>query len=60
MPAKHVHYYAASLENRTELEAAKRAAAQLLKEQVHSEDQILLKASLGLGMDTLLAMLQDG
>ena len=60
MPAKHVHYYAASLENRTELEAAKRAAAQLLKEQVHSEDLILLKASLGLGMDTLLAMLQDG
>ncbi len=59
MPAEHAYYYSASLENRAELEAAKRAVADLLKEQVHSSDLLLLKASLGLGMDTLLKMLQD-
>jgi UDP-N-acetylmuramoyl-tripeptide--D-alanyl-D-alanine ligase len=59
MPAEHAYYYAASLENRPELEAAKRAVADLLKEQVHGSDLVLLKASLGLGMDTLFTMLQD-
>lgn len=60
MPASRVHYYAASPKNRTDLEAAKQAAAQLIKEQVQSEDLVLVKASLGVGMDTLLAMLQEG
>jgi len=59
MPAEHAYYYSASLEKRQELTAAKRAVADLLKEQVQSSDLVLLKASLGLGMDTLLAMLQD-
>lgn len=59
MPAENAYYYSARLENRPELEAAKKAAAHLLKEQVHSEDLILLKASLGLGMDTLFSMLQE-
>lgn len=57
MPAANAYYYSASLENRPELEAAKKAAAHLLKEQVRSDDLVLLKASLGLGMDTLFAML---
>ena len=59
MPAENAYYYSASLDDRLELEAAKKAAAHLLKDQVRSEDLVLLKASLGLGMDTLLAMLQD-
>ncbi|GAC1618278.1 MAG: UDP-N-acetylmuramoyl-tripeptide--D-alanyl-D-alanine ligase [Ktedonobacteraceae bacterium] len=59
MPPEHAYYYAASLEDRPELEAAKRAAADLLKAWVRSSDLVLLKASLGFGMDTLLAMLQD-
>lgn len=57
MPVENAYYYSASLENRPELEAAKKAAAHLLKEQVHTDDLVLLKASLGLGMDTLFAML---
>ena len=59
MPAENAYYYSASPENAPELEAAKKAAAHLLFEQVRSDDLVLLKASLGLGMDTLLAMLQS-
>lgn len=58
MSPEHVYYYAANLEKPAELEAAKHAAADLLKQSVHRNDLVLLKASLGLGMDTLLAMLQ--
>jgi UDP-N-acetylmuramoyl-tripeptide--D-alanyl-D-alanine ligase len=58
LPAEQTYYYAARLEDRLEVEAAKRAAADLLRQQVKDKDLILLKASLGLGMDTLLAMLQ--
>ncbi|GCE19402.1 UDP-N-acetylmuramoyl-tripeptide--D-alanyl-D-alanine ligase [Dictyobacter kobayashii] len=58
MPAANTFYFAASLDNTAELEAAKQAAADILKDQVKSSDLVLLKASLGLGMDTLLAMLQ--
>ena len=58
MPAEHTHYFAADLEQPAELEAAKRAAAELLLARVQPEDLVLLKASLGVGMDTLLAMLQ--
>ncbi|GCF09690.1 UDP-N-acetylmuramoyl-tripeptide--D-alanyl-D-alanine ligase [Dictyobacter arantiisoli] len=58
MPEKSTYYFAASLENRVELEAAKQAAAELLKQQVTSNDLVLLKASLGLAMDTLLTMVQ--
>ncbi len=58
MPVEHAYYFSADIENRPELEAAKRAVADLLKEHVHSSDLVLLKASLGVGMDTLLATLQ--
>jgi UDP-N-acetylmuramoyl-tripeptide--D-alanyl-D-alanine ligase len=58
MPENNAYYYSARLENPAELEAAKRAVADLLKDQVKSSDLVLLKASLGLGMDTLLALLQ--
>jgi len=59
MPAEHAHYFAASLDDTAALEAAKQAAATLLKAQVKQHDLVLLKASLGVGMDTLLQMLQS-
>jgi UDP-N-acetylmuramoyl-tripeptide--D-alanyl-D-alanine ligase len=58
MPAERAHYFAASLTNKTELEAAKQSAATLLKAQVGPHDLVLLKASLGVDMETLLPMLQ--
>lgn len=58
IPSEQTFYLAASLNNPAELEVAKQAAANILKERVKSADLVLLKASLGLGMDTLLAMLQ--
>lgn len=59
MPAERAHYFAASLDDTTALEAAKHAAATLLKAQVKQHDLVLLKASQGIGMDTLLQMLQS-
>jgi UDP-N-acetylmuramoyl-tripeptide--D-alanyl-D-alanine ligase len=58
IPQDHIYYFAADITNKTALEAAKRAAADLLLAQVRPDDLVLLKASLGVGMDTLLAMLQ--
>jgi UDP-N-acetylmuramoyl-tripeptide--D-alanyl-D-alanine ligase len=57
LPEDHTFYYAANLEDRAELEAAKQAAAKLLKTRVAAHDLVLLKASQGLGMDTLLTLL---
>ncbi len=59
MPVEQAYYYSARLDNRAELEAAKRAAADLLLTQVQPQDLVLLKASLGMGMDTLLTLLQN-
>jgi UDP-N-acetylmuramoyl-tripeptide--D-alanyl-D-alanine ligase len=59
MPADHVYYFSADIDNQMELEAAKRAVADLLLANVQPDDLVLLKASLGIGMDTLLAMLQE-
>lgn len=58
LPAAHAWYYSARLDDRAELEAAKRAVADLLYHEVQAEDLVLLKASFGVGMDTLLTMLQ--
>jgi UDP-N-acetylmuramoyl-tripeptide--D-alanyl-D-alanine ligase len=59
MPESHAYYFAADVENSAELEAAKRAAADLLLRKVHSDDLVLLKGSLGMRMDSLLPMLQS-
>jgi UDP-N-acetylmuramoyl-tripeptide--D-alanyl-D-alanine ligase len=59
MPAQHAYYYAARLDAPAELETAKHAAADLLLANVQEHDLVLLKASLGLGMDKLLQMLQS-
>ncbi|MGH2479947.1 MAG: UDP-N-acetylmuramoyl-tripeptide--D-alanyl-D-alanine ligase, partial [Ktedonobacteraceae bacterium] len=57
MPAAHTFYFEANLEHPEQLEAAKHAAAALLKQQVHSEDLVLLKGSRGMQIETMLAML---
>jgi UDP-N-acetylmuramoyl-tripeptide--D-alanyl-D-alanine ligase len=56
MPERNAYYFCADVENSAELEAAKRAAADLLIHNVHSEDLVLLKGSRGLQMETMLTM----
>ncbi len=57
MPQAQTFYFEADLEHPEQLEAAKRAAAELLKERVRSADLVLLKGSRGMQIDTMLAML---
>jgi UDP-N-acetylmuramoyl-tripeptide--D-alanyl-D-alanine ligase len=58
MPQSHTFYFEADLEHQEQLEAAKHAAAELLKQQVQSEDLVLLKGSRGMCIETMLAMLE--
>jgi UDP-N-acetylmuramoyl-tripeptide--D-alanyl-D-alanine ligase len=57
MPAEHTYYFQADVENAGELEAAKCAAAELLKREVHSGDLVLIKGSRGMHMETMPGML---
>ncbi|MBA2288056.1 MAG: UDP-N-acetylmuramoyl-tripeptide--D-alanyl-D-alanine ligase [Ktedonobacteraceae bacterium] len=57
LPAENVYYFDADVEDNEELEAAKRAAAAVLKQQVGGNDLVLLKGSRGMYMETMLAML---
>jgi UDP-N-acetylmuramoyl-tripeptide--D-alanyl-D-alanine ligase len=57
MPEAHTFYFKGDPEHVEELEEAKRAAADLLKQRVHSEDLVLLKGSRGIHIETMLAML---
>ena len=57
MPAEHIYYFDADVENSIELEATKRAAAELLKLEVKSCDMLLLKGSRGMRIETMLDML---
>lgn len=57
MPAEHINYFDADVENSEELESAKRAAADLLKQEVKSGDVLLLKGSRGMRIETMLDML---
>ncbi len=59
MPDDHIYYFAANVENGPELEAAKRAAADLLKSEARSGDMVLLKASRGMRFETILDMWRD-
>ncbi len=56
MPADHIYHFDADVENESELEAAKRAAADLLKNEVQSGDMVLLKGSRAMRFETILAM----
>jgi len=57
MPQEHTYFYNADVERKPELEAAKRAIADLLKHEVHRDDLVLLKGSRGMQIETLLTML---
>lgn len=56
MPADHVYYFDADVEDGPALQAAKQAAADLLNRAVHREDLVLLKGSRGMRMETMLDM----
>lgn len=57
MPSDHVYYFAADVDDDVELEEAKRAAAEVLKQNVQGTDLVLLKGSRGMRMETILEML---
>jgi UDP-N-acetylmuramoyl-tripeptide--D-alanyl-D-alanine ligase len=57
MPPENIHYFDADVEDSAELEAAKRAAADLLKQEVKSADMVLIKGSRGMRMETMFDML---
>jgi len=57
MPSQNTYLFAADVENSAALEATKRAAADLLKQKVHSIDLVLLKGSRGMHIETMLDML---
>jgi UDP-N-acetylmuramoyl-tripeptide--D-alanyl-D-alanine ligase len=56
MPEKNAYYFSADVNNSAELEAAKRAAADLLKQEVRPGDLVLLKGSRGMQMEPMLTM----
>lgn len=56
IPSSQTYYFSANVENPAELEAAKRAVADLLQHEVHSEDLVLLKASRGMRSETIIEM----
>jgi UDP-N-acetylmuramoyl-tripeptide--D-alanyl-D-alanine ligase len=56
MPQEHTYFYDANVESKPELEAAKRAIADLLKHEVRPDDLVLLKGSRGMQIETLLTM----
>ncbi len=57
MPQEHTYFFSANVENGPELEAAKRAVADLLKHEVQAGDLVLLKGSRGMRIETLLTLL---
>src|SRR5579884_576225 len=59
MPEEHTYYYCADVNNTAELEAAKRAAADLLTHTIQSGDLLVLKGSRGMRMETMIAMLMN-
>lgn len=54
MPANHIYLFEADLTDRSQLEAAKQAAASLLVEKVQANDLLLLKGSNPLEIHTIL------
>ena len=54
MKPEQTYYFSADVQNTGELEAAKRAAADLLTRELQSEDLLLLKGSRGMRMETMM------
>ncbi len=57
MPEENAYYFSADVENAPEVEAAKRAAADLLRHDVRAGDLVLLKGSRGMRIESMLEML---
>ncbi|MGE5334236.1 MAG: UDP-N-acetylmuramoyl-tripeptide--D-alanyl-D-alanine ligase [Nitrososphaerota archaeon] len=57
MPADRIHYYPASLNDAAALAAAQAAAAAYVRERLKPDDLVLVKGSLGAGMDALVRAL---
>lgn len=57
MSADCVHYFAADVNDPVDLARARDAAAALIREQVRSGDLVLVKGSLGMGMDAIVSQL---
>ncbi len=57
MLEQNTYYFSADVDDGPEVETAKRAVADLLKQKVHHEDLVLLKGSRGMRMETILTML---
>lgn len=58
MPAERIHLYPASLNDKEALAAAQTAAATYVREHLKPDDLVLVKGSLGAGMDTLVKALE--
>ena len=54
MRPEHVHLFAANLDNREELAAARQDAATFVRERLKPDDLALVKGSLGVGMDAIM------
>jgi UDP-N-acetylmuramoyl-tripeptide--D-alanyl-D-alanine ligase len=59
MPAERVHLFAAPLERPEELAQARLAAAAYVRDNVRPGDLVLVKGSLGVGMDAIVTELQE-
>jgi len=59
MPASRVHLFAAPLSNAPELAAARTAAATLVRAALRPGDVVLVKGSLGVGMDAVVTTLHE-
>jgi UDP-N-acetylmuramoyl-tripeptide--D-alanyl-D-alanine ligase len=57
MPIEHIHYYPASLDDKEALAAAQAQAAAYVREHLQPNDLVLVKGSLGAGMDALVRAL---
>ncbi|MBO0795880.1 MAG: UDP-N-acetylmuramoylalanyl-D-glutamate--2,6-diaminopimelate ligase, partial [Ktedonobacteraceae bacterium] len=59
MPERNAYYYSADVADAAQLSAVKRAIADLLRQEVRSDDLVLIKGSHGMSMETLIPLLQD-
>lgn len=59
MAPEHVHYFPARLDNSRELSEARLAAADEIRQWMRPGDLILVKGSLGAGMDAIVTELQE-